>query len=155
MTSVNASRSERRAQTIQMMVDRTGADEVMIRKVVHAFYAKVRKDAFIGPIFAQAIGEDWDRHLVKMCDFWSSVMLMTGRYKGNPMVAHLRLKTVRPDHFMRWLELFHQTATEICPPETAEAFVNRSKNIARSLQLGMFYRPNAQEVANSDIRGAK
>ena len=153
MTGIDASRSERRAQIVQTIVDKTGVDEDMIRKVVHAFYAKVRKDAFIGPIFARVIGEDWDSHLVKMCDFWSSVLLMSGRYKGNPMVAHMRLKTVRPDHFARWLALFHQTASEICPPESAEAFVSRSENIARSLQLGMFYRPGAREVANSDRHG--
>jgi hemoglobin len=155
LTGVDASRSERRAQIVQAIVDKTGVDEDTIRKVVHAFYGKVRQDAFIGPIFARAIGEDWDPHLAKMCDFWSSVLLMSGRYKGNPMVAHMRLKTVRPDHFARWLELFHQTAREICAPETAEAFVMRSENIARSLQLGMFYRPGTQDVAKSGRQGAK
>lgn len=155
VTGPDTARSERRAQIVQTIVDQTGVDEDMIRKVVHAFYGKVRQDAFIGPIFARAIGENWDPHLAKMCDFWSSVMLMSGRYKGNPMVAHMRLKSVRPDHFARWLELFRQTVREICPPEAAEAFVTRSENIARSLQLGMFYRPGVQEVANSDRHGAK
>jgi hemoglobin len=75
-----------------------------------------------------------------MCDFWSSVMLMSGRYKGNPMIAHMRLKMVRPEHFERWLALFVETAGEVCPPPAAEAFVGRANNVARSLQLGMFYR---------------
>ena len=155
MTRVDASRSERRAQIVQTIADKTGVDENMIRKVVHAFYAKVRQDPFIGPIFARAIGDNWDPHLAKMCDFWSSVMLMSGRYKGNPMVAHMRLNTVQPDHFARWLELFRQTATEICPPETAVAFVMRADNIARSLQLGMFFRPGAPAAASSHQHGAK
>jgi hemoglobin len=78
-----------------------------------------------------------------MCDFWSSVMLLTGRYKGQPMVAHMRLKMIRPEHFARWLDLFRQTATDLCPPEIATLFIARAENIARSLQLGMFFRPAA------------
>jgi len=153
MTTALPSRSERRAQIVQTVVEKTGVDEDMVRRVVHAFYAKVRLDPHIGPIFARVIGQDWDPHLVKMCDFWSSVMLMSGRYKGNPMVAHLRLKSVRPDHFERWLELFRQTASEICPPEAAVAFVMRADNIASSLQLAMFYRPAERLQANSAQHG--
>ena len=116
-------------------------DEAMIRALVHAFYGRIRQDAILGPIFAHVIGEDWDPHLAKMCDFWSSVMLMSGRYKGNPMIAHMRLKMVRPEHFERWLALFGETADQVCPPDIAAAFRARAANIARSLQLGMFFRP--------------
>jgi hemoglobin len=87
------------------------------------------------------IGEDWDPHLEKMCAFWSSVMLTSGRYKGNPMLAHLRLKMVTRAHFQRWLSLFRATAAELFAPEVAEAFIARAETIARSLQLGMFFRP--------------
>lgn len=116
-------------------------DEEMIRTLVHGFYARIREDEEIGPIFNGAIGDGWDAHLAKMCDFWSSVMLMTGRYKGNPMVVHSRLKTVRPEHFERWLALFRQTARTVCPAEIAELFIGRAEIIARSLKLGMFYQP--------------
>lgn len=115
--------------------------EGMVHQLVHAFYAKIRADAVLGPIFDRAIGDGWGPHLAKMCDFWSSVMLMSGRYKGNPMIAHMRLKMVRPEHFTRWLDLFRVTALEECPPDIAVQFCARADNIARSLQLGMFYRP--------------
>ena len=117
-------------------------DEMVIRVLVHGFYGKVREDTEIGPIFNRVIGEGWDEHLAKMCDFWSSVMLLTGRYKGNPMIAHMRLKMIRPEHFERWLSLFRETCAEVCHPEIAALFVGKAENIARSLQLGMFYRPN-------------
>ena len=116
-------------------------DDVMIRTLVHGFYDRVRMDPEIGPIFDEVIGAEWDSHLAKMCKFWSSVMLMSGRYKGNPMTAHVRLKMVRPEHFERWLSLFRATARELCPSEIAELFIVRTENIARSLQLGMFFRP--------------
>lgn len=117
--------------------------EEMVQRLVHAFYARIRCDDVLAPIFARVIGDNWGPHLAKMCDFWSSVMLMSGRYKGNPMIAHLRLKMVKPEHFTRWLELFHATAQEECPPDIAAQFSARADNIARSLQLGMFYRPAA------------
>ncbi len=120
--------------------------EDMVRQLVHAFYTKVRADETLGPIFARVIGDDWGPHLAKMCDFWSSVMLMSGRYKGNPMIAHMRLKMVRPEHFARWLQLFRATALEECPPPIAVQFIGRADNIARSLQLGMFYRPVPEKV---------
>jgi hemoglobin len=115
-----------------------GIDEAMIHALVHGFYGRIRGDAVLGPIFLPVIGEDWDAHLAKMCDFWSSIMLRTGRYKGTPMPAHQRLTMVRPEHFIRWLALFRQTAEECTPPEIALLFIARAETIARSLQLGMF-----------------
>lgn len=150
--TTSKSSNPRRAQLVQAVIDRTGVDEAMIKKVVHAFYAKVREDTLIGPVFARALAGDWSAHLDKMCDFWSSVMLMSGRYKGNPMVAHMRLKAVRPSHFERWLELFRQTAAETCPPEAAVAFVMRADNIARSLQLAMFFRPDQHKTKPDTAR---
>ena len=125
----------------------SGIDEAAIQALVHGFYAKVRSDAELGLIFDRVIGTEWDAHLAKMCDFWSSVMLITGRYKGSPMVAHMRLKMVRPEHFARWLALFRETAEELFEADIAGLFIARADNIARSLQLGMFFRPGAQGVS--------
>jgi hemoglobin len=151
MSASGPSRSERRARIVQSITDETGVDEAMIHTLVHTFYGKIRSDAELGPIFAQVIGTDWEPHLAKMCDFWSSVMLMSGRYKGNPMIAHMRLKMVNPAHFERWLQLFRETAGEVCPPEAAGVFVSRAENIARSLQLGMFYRPARPDAASAGV----
>jgi hemoglobin len=114
-----------------------GVTEHMIHEVVHAFYAEVRTDPAIGPIFNRVIGEGWDDHLAKMCDFWSSVLLMTGRFKGAPMAAHIGVGEIRPTHFARWLHLFRQTVERRCPPDAAALFVAKSQMIAESLQLGI------------------
>jgi hemoglobin len=124
-------------------------NDAMIHALVHGFYDKVRADAELGPIFDRVIGDGWDTHLAKMCDFWSSVMLTSGRYKGNPMIAHMRLKMVRPEHFARWLALFGETADERTPPAIAAQFRARSELIARSLQMGMFFRPEAAKETSS------
>ena len=114
-----------------------GVTEAMIHELVHAFYAKVRIDPALGPIFNRVIGDGWDEHLAKLCDFWSSVLLMTGRFKGAPMPAHIRLAEIRPTHFARWLHLFRQTAEQLCPPEAAALFVAKSEMLGQSLQLGI------------------
>lgn len=113
-----------------------GVDEDMIRALVHAFYADIRRDPALGPIFNRAI-HDWDAHLVKLCDFWSSVTLMTGRFKGRPMQAHADLPDARPTHFARWLHLWRQAAERTCPPPAAALFVAKAEAIAQSLQIGI------------------
>jgi hemoglobin len=114
-----------------------GVTETMIHDLVHGFYATVRTDPALGPIFNRIIGEEWDAHLAKLCDFWSSVMLMTGRFRGSPMVAHTKIPEIRATHFARWLHLFRQSAERLCPPEAAALFVAKSEMIAQSLQYGI------------------
>ena len=113
-----------------------GVTEPMIRTLVETFYGRVRQDPQLGPIFNREV-EDWDAHLAKLTDFWSSVMLMTGRFKGRPMMAHAAVGDITPDHFVRWLELFAETATEVCPPAAAALFSDRARTIGRSLQMGL------------------
>ena len=116
---------------------RAGVTETMIHDVIHSFYGTVRTDPALGPVFKRVLGDDWGPHLAKMCDFWSSVLLMTGRFTGNPMVTHVNVGGIRPTHFARWLHVFQQTVERQCPPAAAELFVARAEMIARSLQRGI------------------
>jgi hemoglobin len=116
-------------------------DEAALPGLVDRFYARVRQDPEIGPVFNAAI-EDWDVHLEKLAAFWSSVMLTTGRYKGNPFAAHLK-HPLTPAMFERWLALWGETVDEMFAPEIAVQFRAKAQRIAESLQLGMFFRPGA------------
>ncbi|TAK98531.1 MAG: group III truncated hemoglobin [Rhodospirillaceae bacterium] len=127
--------ASQRPQTTADITARTGIDEVMIESLVRQFYGRIKDDPLLGPIFAAKI-TDWEPHLQRMCAFWSSVALMTGRYHGQPMRMHLPLP-VEAEHFDRWLALFEQTAREICPPAAADHFVARARQIAESLELGV------------------
>jgi len=113
-----------------------GVSEALVHTLVHAFYARVRADALLGPVFNGAI-HDWEAHLDKLCAFWSSVTLMTGRYKGTPMKAHAELAEITPAHFERWRALFQDTAVKTCQPDAAQVFVDRDNRIAESLKLGI------------------
>lgn len=126
---------QRRAEIVRAIQAETGIDEAMIERLVRGFYARVREDALIGPVFDARI-EDWEPHLQRMIAFWSSVVLMSGTYHGQPMRKHVPLP-IDGRHFDRWLALFQATARELCPPRAADHFVERAQRIAESLELGM------------------
>jgi hemoglobin len=114
--------------------------EVQLQSLVDAFYAKVRADRVLGPVFDSAI-DDWPEHLEKLGAFWSSVMLTSGRYKGNPVAAHLRQAgTIQPAMFDRWLELWRGTAAETLAPRDSASIIEKAERIAESLKLAMFFR---------------
>lgn len=117
------------------IVSQTGIDEATIERLVRQFYANVRQDPVLGPIFEARIS-DWEPHLQRMCEFWSSVTLMSGRYHGNPMVKHLPLP-IDAVHFDRWLAMFEETSRTVCTPAGAAYFNERAQRMAESLELGI------------------
>lgn len=120
-----------------------------IQKVVRAFYIDVRQDDLLAPVFATKINDDdWDRHMDHIADFWSSIFLKTGRFKGNPMIKHAAIPDITPEHFQRWLSLFHQTARRLLEPEKAEIFDTMARRIATSLQMGLAF--NFEKLGRQD-----
>lgn len=130
-----AEAAARRADAVQRIRVETGIYEALIDTLVEGFYARVRDDDFIGPVFAERIS-DWGPHLEQMKLFWSSVALSTGVYQGRPMPKHLPLP-IDARHFDRWLQIFEATARDLCPPVAAEHFIVRARRIAESLELGV------------------
>jgi hemoglobin len=120
---------------VQAIEAGTGIDEALIDRLVRGFYVKVRADELIGPVFEARIA-DWEPHLKRMCEFWSSVALMTGRYHGQPMRVHQPLP-IDGRYFDRWLALFDATARELCTLAGAEFFIARAHRIAQSLEFGI------------------
>jgi hemoglobin len=106
-----------------------------IATMVHRFYASVRRDDALGPVFDAHVG-DWDRHLEKMCAFWSSVLLGSTRYRGTPMPTHARLPALTPGLFRRWLELFHATTETLGNPALRTKADLLAERIAQSLWYG-------------------
>jgi len=116
--------------------------EALIAELVETFYGRVRQDPMLGPVFRARLGEDWDGHLARLRDFWSSVTLMSGRYRGKPHAVHLDLG-LEPAHFERWLGLFEQTVTDLCDGPARFLFVDRAHRIADSLQISLNIGPKA------------
>ena len=115
--------------------------ETALAQLIPAFYARVRKDPLIGPIFDGTV-EQWPAHLKKLQAFWSSVMLKSGGYDGRPLPVHVGLgDALTPEAFERWLALWGETTDDQFAPAAAAALQEKAERIAESLALGIdFYR---------------
>ncbi|MDR3414358.1 MAG: group III truncated hemoglobin [Formivibrio sp.] len=130
----------------------TGLDENVLERLVQEFYSVARQDPLLGPVFDKV--KDWEAHIQKISTFWSSVALMTGRYHGQPMSAHLPLALER-EHFERWLVLFEKTALLICTPTAVTLLMARANRIAQSLELGIAVNKGvipAVKLTQADVR---
>jgi hemoglobin len=126
--------AERRAAITQGIQTATGLNEAILERLVRSFYTTARRDTVIGHLFDGV--QNWEEHIARITTFWSSVALLTGRYHGQPLAAHLPLPLER-SHFARWLALFEQTAREICTQEGADYLMEKAQRIARSLEMGV------------------
>jgi hemoglobin len=127
--------------------------ESALERLIPRFYERVRADPDLGPVFANAVS-DWDEHHRQLVAFWSSVILTTGRYKGNPVAMHARHHDrLSPGLFDRWLELWRVTTSELMPPDHAADLQEKAARIAESLKLALFFkippaRPRAPDHAD-------
>lgn len=112
--------------------------ELSIRRLVDTFYARVRADAVLSPVFEEKLAGKWDVHMPRMYAFWTKVLLGTGEFQGNVFGKHMALAGIEKQHFVRWLTLFKLTAIEIFGVDDAKAPLRVAERIATSLQLGYF-----------------
>lgn len=127
-----AARARKRAEA-----EAIGIDDEFVSRFVEAFYARIRGDELLGPIFAARI-EDWPWHLDRMKRFWRSVLMNSGEFSGNPMVKHLAIGGLEECHFAHWLELFYETLRELESDPAATRLVGmRARMIADSLLTGI------------------
>lgn len=122
-----------RPRTLQPRPDLCTEEDVA--RLVHMFYARVRLDDALGSIFDEHV-EDWDWHLARMVDFWSSMLRRTGRFLGSPMTKHAALPGLSAELFQRWLQLFRETAAEQPNQPMAELACAMAERVAQSLWMG-------------------
>ena len=106
-----------------------------IETMVMNFYRRVLKDDVVGPFFIAKLGDDmnneyWKPHLKLLIDFWASMTLGDGSYRGNPFAPHMYLGELKHETFEQWLNLFYATLDEVYEPQTADQFKERSSIIA-------------------------
>jgi hemoglobin len=121
-------RAEKRAAAEEI-----GVDADYIDHFVETFYARVRDDDLIGPIFGERVA-NWPAHLARMKAFWRSVLHNSGEFSGNPMLKHLVIPGIELAHFSRWLDIFYATLRDAEGHPEATALVGgRARMIADSL----------------------
>lgn len=109
-----------------------------IKALVDKFYALVRKDKLLGPIFEKKIGSNWGPHLEIMYRFWGSVLLNGYSYHGNPFSKHSSLP-IDKEHFERWLALFNQTLDRHFEGPKAKEASHRATQMAIMFQSKLRY----------------
>lgn len=114
-----------------------GVTEEFIRAVVQDFYARVRRDATLGPIFNEVI-KDWDAHLEKIVSFWLMATRLGSSYQARDfMPAHLNLKSIRPEHLQIWLSLFGRTLSDHPNHAAGEALFDIAQRMGESIVFGL------------------
>jgi hemoglobin len=110
-----------------------------IDRLLHLFYSRIRTEPVLGPIFNTTIPEaHWPGHLSIIGDFWETILLHTARYKRAPIPPHIRLDKIfplEPDHFNRWVGLFHQTVDECYAGAVAEEAKKRASLMAKLIEF--------------------
>ncbi len=135
MTEVSYAQRARAKKMAQ--ANALGIDDALISNLVETFYGAIRSDELLGPIFLSHVA-DWTPHLARMKDFWASVTLESGRFRGNPMVKHIAVGGLDNLHFDRWLVLWNQTLDDVAPNDAAaQVFRDAAGRIADSLLTGI------------------
>jgi hemoglobin len=109
-----------------------------IVQLVDTFYARVREDDVLSPVFEAKLAGHWHEHMPRMYAFWNKVLLGTGEFQANVFGTHMALNGIETEHFIRWLTLFRLTAVEVFGVDGAGPALEVAQRIAGSLQLGFF-----------------
>ncbi|AHD10669.1 group III truncated hemoglobin [Phaeobacter gallaeciensis] len=107
-----------------------------IAYVVDIFYARVRADAVLGPVFSAHV-TDWPEHEALITRFWRNAILREKCYSGNPMRVHVSRPDVKPEHFAIWLGVFHEVLQAELPERTALQWGALADRIGEGFRTGI------------------
>ncbi|WP_046744400.1 group III truncated hemoglobin [Kordia zhangzhouensis] len=117
-------------------------NRVDVHLLVTTFYAKIRKDKVLGPIFNNKITH-WDAHLEHLTDFWESSLFFVNTYRGNPLEKHVEVdnsmqNSINEHHFGIWLNYWIQTLDELFEGEKVNIAKNRARKMGTFIYLKLF-----------------
>ncbi|MBV8414401.1 MAG: group III truncated hemoglobin [Verrucomicrobia bacterium] len=117
---------------MNLLYQRIGERDGISRLLRH-FYADVRQDPLIGPIFDVQI-KDWHRHLEIITSFWEAVIGGPRAYAGPMPMKHVPLR-LREEHFERWLFLWQANCRAQLPTDVARELIALANHIAHRLRI--------------------
>lgn len=112
-----------------------------VAALVRRFYAKVRTDETLAPIFNNII-TDWEEHLEKLTDFWTLQLFGGKIYNGNPIKVHQEVDdrsgyATTAYHFGTWLNLWFETIDAGFTGENADTLKRRARKMQTVLMVAM------------------
>lgn len=105
-----------------------------IDHLIVEFYKVVIHDPEIGHHFD---GLDLAQHLPIIGDFWEKILFGNPVYFNDPLLIHQKLHEkfpLRPEHFLRWVEIFSQAVDANFIGEMADLAKFRARAIGDSLE---------------------
>lgn len=120
----------------EVLAEPVEVSEADLDRLVRVFYGRALEDEVIGPVFRGHVS-DWEHHFEIVQNFWSRAFLRTQRYAGGPFAPHLGLN-LRPEHFVRWVALFRETAEAELKPAAARDAIARVEHMSAAFQAGLF-----------------
>ncbi|EDP94939.1 group III truncated hemoglobin [Kordia algicida OT-1] len=113
-----------------------------VHLLVTTFYAKIRKDEILGPIFNNRI-QHWDAHLEHLTDFWESSLFFVNKYKGNPLEKHIEVDAaihhiINEKHFGIWLNHWIQTLDALFEGDKTSIAKNRARKMGTFIYIKLF-----------------
>lgn len=126
-----------------------------ITALVHGFYADVRLDPLLGPVFERALAGQWEPHLKRLVEFWSTIVLGTRSFRGNVVGKHMELEGITPAHFATWVRLWAQHTSRLFTPGVAQQLQQAAHGVARNLFRAYFdslpsFAQEAQQAHHDD-----
>ncbi|MES2568977.1 MAG: group III truncated hemoglobin [Verrucomicrobiota bacterium] len=102
-----------------------------VSTLIKWFYAKVRFDPLLEPIFNAHI-RLWGKHLELLIDFWAEKMGGPPLYNGN-LERHSFLG-LGPEHFAAWLAVWEENCRWLLNEPEAGEMIGLGQRLARELQ---------------------
>jgi hemoglobin len=116
----------------------------LVERVLVAFYARIRADERLGPVFKEIIGDDWVPHMRKIVSFWASALRLSREYRGADfMSAHLKHRTIEAAQLPIWIELFERTLDEDVPSAPKPQFMKIALAMIENLRITLDRRDRA------------
>lgn len=112
-----------------------------VKTLVDDFYGRIRANELLAPIFEGVIGNNWERHLQRMYDFWQTILLEAPAYSGSPFLKHAKLPIAK-EHFDTWIALWYQTIDDHFTGEKAEEAKWRAARMSEMFQYKLDYYKN-------------
>lgn len=122
-------------------------DRDTLARLIDRFYASVRADALLGPVFEPVLQGRWDAHLARMVDFWCTACKIERSFRGDVYKKHMALPRMAPAHLARWLQLWRRHTEALCAPAQAAHLQDVAVGVARVMHLGWFgHLPSRDEL---------
>lgn len=125
--------------------------EEMLRPLIERFYGYIRRDPALAPVFKSVIA-NWFEHQTHLADFWSSVTLSSGRYKGYPVALHMHHAAhLTPELLRKWLCLWRQATFEMTSGAVPVGIQEKAGRLASNLQLAILHRPSTSKAMPQEV----